>query len=401
MAAEKEARISSSKKRTAKQAAQRKTAAAERAAPLPPRRNCGTMSNHMRLLEMYPSFRDRLFKLEEQTAKYRNTGEKITTVPIVTVKVIVHVVYKDPSQNISDAQIKSQIAVLNRGFPRDEHRQEQDADAVARASSAIRASSSSSIEGHANAHGEIVIQRRQRGEESVHRRHRAGRHQEVPQHVGVRARRRAARLRAVPGRPAGDGRRRDQLHARSARTARRRRRSTRAASRRTRSGTTSTCATSGATRRIAAAPIWWPTRRTAAGPNFGKPTFPTVTCNNGPNGDMFMNYMDYADDDAMFMFTTQQVAAHASDARRSAQRPVVDPAARRALVGKRWVHVDGDDAGHGPVYRDAEGDIPLSRRPRKSSSSSPTMEPCGDSRPAPTTARTKSIARRGATRAAT
>jgi hypothetical protein len=46
----------------------------------------------------------------------------------------------------------------------------------------------------------------------------------------------------------------------------------------------------------------------AAGPNFGKPPFPTVTCNNGPNGDMFMNYMDYVDDDSMFMFTTQQVA---------------------------------------------------------------------------------------------
>jgi hypothetical protein len=44
---------------------------------------------------------------------------------------------------------------------------------------------------------------------------------------------------------------------------------------------------------------------------------------------------------------------------------VVDPAARRALVNTRWVHVDGDDAAHGPVYRDAEGDIPLSRRPKE------------------------------------
>ena len=43
------------------------------------------------------------------------------------------------------------------------------------------------------------------------------------------------------------------------------------------------------------------------GPNYGTPTFPTVTCNNGPNGDMFMNYMDYVDDAAMFMFTAQQV----------------------------------------------------------------------------------------------
>jgi hypothetical protein len=42
--------------------------------------------------------------------------------------------------------------------------------------------------------------------------------------------------------------------------------------------------------------------------NAGKPGFPHVTCNNGPNGDMFMNYMDYVDDDAMFMFTHGQVA---------------------------------------------------------------------------------------------
>ena len=45
----------------------------------------------------------------------------------------------------------------------------------------------------------------------------------------------------------------------------------------------------------------------AAGPNFGTPTFPSVTCSNGPNGDMFMNYMDYVDDAAMFLFTAQQV----------------------------------------------------------------------------------------------
>jgi hypothetical protein len=42
--------------------------------------------------------------------------------------------------------------------------------------------------------------------------------------------------------------------------------------------------------------------------NTGKPKFPHITCNNGPNGDMFMNYMDYVDDDTMFMFTVGQVA---------------------------------------------------------------------------------------------
>jgi hypothetical protein len=44
-----------------------------------------------------------------------------------------------------------------------------------------------------------------------------------------------------------------------------------------------------------------------AGPNTGLPTFPRVTCSNGPHGDMFMNYMDYTDDMGMFMFTSGQV----------------------------------------------------------------------------------------------
>jgi hypothetical protein len=45
----------------------------------------------------------------------------------------------------------------------------------------------------------------------------------------------------------------------------------------------------------------------AAGPNFGCPAFPSITCNNGPNGDMFINYMDYTNDACMFMFTADQV----------------------------------------------------------------------------------------------
>jgi hypothetical protein len=42
--------------------------------------------------------------------------------------------------------------------------------------------------------------------------------------------------------------------------------------------------------------------------NYGCPTFPSISCNNGPNGDMFMNYMDYVDDEAMVMFTAGQVS---------------------------------------------------------------------------------------------
>ena len=36
------------------------------------------------------------------------------------------------------------------------------------------------------------------------------------------------------------------------------------------------------------------------------PTFPQVSCSNGPNGDMFMNYMDYTDDACMNVFTLGQ-----------------------------------------------------------------------------------------------
>ena len=43
------------------------------------------------------------------------------------------------------------------------------------------------------------------------------------------------------------------------------------------------------------------------GPNYGKPNFPSPSCGNTPHGDMFMNYMDYVDDEAMVMFTAEQV----------------------------------------------------------------------------------------------
>jgi hypothetical protein len=46
-----------------------------------------------------------------------------------------------------------------------------------------------------------------------------------------------------------------------------------------------------------------PTQETS---NSKCPTYPHITCNNGPNGDMFMNYMDYSDDACMNMFTKGQ-----------------------------------------------------------------------------------------------
>jgi hypothetical protein len=52
---------------------------------------------------------------------------------------------------------------------------------------------------------------------------------------------------------------------------------------------------------------WVDDTPTQLGPNFGSPSFPTSSCPKTPNGDMFMNYMDYVDDDSMFMFSAHQV----------------------------------------------------------------------------------------------
>ncbi len=52
-----------------------------------------------------------------------------------------------------------------------------------------------------------------------------------------------------------------------------------------------------------------PTQQTS---NFGCPTFPHITCSNGSNGDMFMNYMDYVDDGCMNMFSAGQTSRMAS-----------------------------------------------------------------------------------------
>lgn len=42
-------------------------------------------------------------------------------------------------------------------------------------------------------------------------------------------------------------------------------------------------------------------------PNYGcNRSFPDTSCNNGPNGDMFMNYMDYGNDECIFFFTNGQ-----------------------------------------------------------------------------------------------
>jgi transcriptional regulator of nitric oxide reductase len=80
------------------------------------RRTCGAMAAHMMLLERYPSFRAAQMRLEGATDRRRQTRFDAARTKLVTVKTVVNVVYKTAQQNISDAQIRSQIAVLNKDF---------------------------------------------------------------------------------------------------------------------------------------------------------------------------------------------------------------------------------------------------------------------------------------------
>lgn len=81
-------------------------------------RNCGTMDHHDHLMQQDPSYAQRRAEIEGQTARIINEQRKVNGTQAVTytIPVVVHVVYRTAAENISDAQVLSQIAVLNEDF---------------------------------------------------------------------------------------------------------------------------------------------------------------------------------------------------------------------------------------------------------------------------------------------
>ena len=269
------------------------------------RRSCGAMAAHMMLLERFPAFRAAQMRLEATTLRRRETGFDAAKVKLVTIKTVVNVVYKTPDQNISDAQIKSQFKAMNKDFRATNPDRSQTPtpwkglvsdvrlqfklvkvtrtkttksgfgvdDAVKKASTGGIAPFSpkthlnlwvcaltggllgyAQFPGGPTATDGVVINYRAFGTMGA---------AEAPFDKGRTATHEIGHyfnLRHIWG-------------------------------------DTPDCSGSDM---VADTP-------NCAGPNFGIPTWPVVTCNNGPNGDMFMNYMDYTDDKAMFMFTAQQV----------------------------------------------------------------------------------------------
>jgi len=79
-------------------------------------RTCHTMENHARLCEEDPTLLDRRNDIESFTAYAIENELSDDDRTVVNIPVVVHVVYNNSTQNISDAQILSQIDVLNKDF---------------------------------------------------------------------------------------------------------------------------------------------------------------------------------------------------------------------------------------------------------------------------------------------
>jgi Pregnancy-associated plasma protein-A len=281
----------------------------------PSRRQCGAMSVHYRLLEMDPNFRQRQVDLEHLTARRMMPGEVLRP-GITTIPVVVHVVYNTRAENISVTQIRSQIAVLNRDFRATNPDKSKVPDVwkglVADTRIQFALATTDPTGQSTTGITRTKTTRPSFGTGDTVKSAATGGANPWPSDrylniwVCTLANSLLGYAQFPGGPPATDG--------------------------------VVILNTAFGTRGTATAPfnlgrtvtheighwlnlrhIWGDTEDcsgsdlvadtpNAEGPNFGKPTFPKISCSNGPSGDMFMNYMDYVDDDSMVMFTPQQVA---------------------------------------------------------------------------------------------
>ncbi len=285
----------------------------------PMRRQCGAMQAHFRLLEQDPGFRSRQAVLERSVARRMASGgaAKVTT---TTIPVVVHVVFNTAAENISDAQIKSQIAVLNRDYRATNVDKSKVpapfkglvASANIKFALATKDPKGKSTKGITR----TKTARTEFGSNDSVKSVATGGQDAWPRdkYLNIWVCKLGGGLLGYAQFPGGPAKTDGVviLH--------------------TGFGTSGTASPPFNLGRTATHEIghwlnlrhiWGDTEDcsgtdfvadtpNAVGPNFNEPTFPHVSCINGPNGDMFMNYMDYVDDKAMFMFTAQQVARMAA-----------------------------------------------------------------------------------------
>lgn len=280
-----------------------------------PRRSCSTMAINQALMETYPVFRHLLSELEHQTAARMAEPQPFGADDPVTIPVVVHVLWHAAQENVSDAQIASQIAVLNADYA---------ATNVDRANiPAVWAGLSvdsgiqfalANRDPQGNIHSGITrtkVGAASFASDNTMKRAATGGADAWPadQYLNIWV----CNLKSIlgyaqfPGGPPDtDGIVIGHRYF----------------------GTTGTAAapfnrgrttTHEVGHWLNLRHIWGDTEDCSGSdfisdtppqrlPNYNVPVFPTLSCTNGPNGDMFMNYMDYVDDEAMVMFTSGQVA---------------------------------------------------------------------------------------------
>ena len=285
--------------------------------PAPKRRQCAAMQEYERLLEAEPSFRRRQQQAETFTARAMASGEaERVTRKLISIPTVVHVVYKREAENITKRQIDSQIAVLNKDF----HATNPDKSKVPAAWKGLIGDSNiqfalASRDPDGKQTNGVTRTKTSRGPfgtgDGVKTKSKGG----VPawpadKYLNVWVCNLGGGLLGYAQFPGGPARTDGVVILHSAFGT---------------EGTAKAPFDRGRTTThevghwLNLRHIWGdtldcsggdrcPDTPNAAGPNIGKPKFPRVTCSNGPNGDMFMNYMDYVDDAAMVMFTAGQVA---------------------------------------------------------------------------------------------
>ena len=283
--------------------------------PIPARRQCGAMQAHFRLLEQDPNFRTRQASLERSTMRrLRTPGLREAVVKPTVIPVVVHVIYNTPAENVSVAQIKSQIKVLNRDFRATNPDKSKVPDVfkglVADSKIEFVLATKDPDGAPTNGITRTKTTRTSFGSNDSVKFTEAGGHDAWPSSeylnmwVCTLGQGLLGYAQFPGGPPETDG----------------------VVILNTATGNVGTAKPPFGLGRTATHEIghWLNLRHiwgdaedcsgtdfvddtpNAIGPNDGTPTFPHISCNNGPNGDMFMNYMDYVYDEAMFMFTSQQ-----------------------------------------------------------------------------------------------
>ena len=280
-------------------------------------RSCGQMVVHEFLAETEPAYRGRRLRAEDQTRKIIDSGEATrVTAKLITLPVVVHVVYQTDEENISDAQVKSQITVLNRDF-RAKNPDRRKVPAVwkslvidsniafALATKDPDGKQTSGITRTATTATSFGV------DNGVKSARTAGVDPwPTDRYLNMWVCNLGNNLLGYAQFPGGPAKTDGVVILYSAFGSRGR------VNPPFNKGRTATHEVGHflGLRHI------WGDRNDCSGNDFvadtpparqsngGKPQFPHITCNNGPSGDMFMNYMDYVDDTAMFMFTAGQVA---------------------------------------------------------------------------------------------